>query len=85
MSKNKFVEYQLDGVIAIPAGSRGVEDKIVNAIIAVVEAMDGQVGGQLLRRLTAKDYAAMEAEMALLLRDKNGKQKSKRRVRKAKV
>ncbi len=59
-----MIEYRLDGVIAIPATCTEAEKKLLSAIVAVVEAMGGQAGGQLVHRLTAEDYKAMEAELA---------------------
>ena len=64
MSKNKMIEYRLDGVIAIPATCADAEKKLLSAIVAVVEAMGGQAGGELVHRLTVEDYKVMEAELA---------------------
>ena len=47
MSKSKWVEYKLDGVIALPSDCHAAEEKMIKAIVALVEAMDGQAGGQI--------------------------------------
>jgi GH24 family phage-related lysozyme (muramidase) len=54
---------------------------MIKAIVALVEAMGGQAGGQIVRQLTAKDYKDMAIEMELW-KGGNGAHRTNRRQRK---
>lgn len=82
MSKSKWIEYKLDGVIALPSDCYDAEEKMIKAIVALVEAMGGQVGGQVVHQLTAKDYKDMAIE-AELWKGSNGAHRVNKRQRKA--
>ena len=82
MSKSKWVEYKLDGVIALPSDCHAAEEKMIKAIVALVEAMGGQAGGQIVHQLTAKDYKDMAIEMELW-KGGNGAHRTNKRQRKS--
>lgn len=63
MSKNGMIEYGLEGVIALPATCTDAEKKLIGALVALVEAMGGQISGQIIYRLTVEDYKAIEADL----------------------
>jgi len=75
VTKNGMVEYQLGGVIALPATCTDAEKKLLGAMVALVEAMGGQISGRIVHRLTTEDYKTIEAELESW--HKGGKTRSK--------
>jgi hypothetical protein len=84
MTRNGMIEYRLDGVIALPANCADAEKKLVKAMIALVEAMEGQIGGQIVHRLTDEDYKAMEAELQTWQPSVKARPKSKSQLTRSK-
>ena len=48
-ANQQVIEFRLGGVVSLPAECENAQEKLLDAIVAVVEAMGGQAGGQIVR------------------------------------